>query len=153
MMVLTTSSLRLRAEAILRRLSATLAGVPDEVAGPLAFFDGDVGTEDLKLAEGFARCGEGAAVAGADAGLEEADAGVQVVGLFGGVGDDGTDGDGGFGGLASGSEMRGEEAALIVFDGGAGVDRAEEVGEGVGKTEAGGGSRAPEAGAEHPDIG
>ena len=69
MMVLTTSSWRLRAEAILRRLSATLAGVPDEVAGPLAFFDGDVWAEDFQLADGVLRGGDRAAVAETDAGL------------------------------------------------------------------------------------
>jgi len=109
-----------------------LAGVPDEVAGPLAFFDGDVGAEELELAESFVRGGYGAAVAGADAGLEETDAGVEVVGLFGGVGDDGADGDHGLGGLAGGGGVRGKEGALVAFDGGAGIYGREEVGEGVG---------------------
>ena len=129
-------------------------GCADEVAGPLVLQDGQRGSgragEGFEFAEGIVGCGDRAAVALADAALEEADARVEVLGLLLGVGADDADGGGGLGGGEPGA---GGEAVAVVLDGLAGVDGGEEVSEGVGQAELGGGGGAPEAGAEQPDRG
>jgi len=73
-----------------------------------------------------------------------------VVGFLLGWSADDADGECGFGFGAVGA---GDEVALVVLDGLAGLDGGEEVGEGVGQALLRGGDGGPHAGAEEPEVG
>jgi len=130
-----------------------LVGGAYEVAGELGAV-GLLGTVLEEFDGGFFGGGYGASVVHADAELKEADGEGEALGFELGFGAD--DADGGYGfGLFTRVSFEfgvGAEAGLVVLDGGAGAFAGEEVGEGVGEAELGGGGGAPHARAEEPDV-